>query len=77
MLTSIYVRRPPSLATFFIQLTILCENISQESIQSISEALKSNDRVVKVFLGGRELRREAAVALGGMLEVTPSLQQLT
>lgn len=61
----------------FLQLTILCESISQESMESIAEALKSNDRVVKLLLGGRELRKDAAVALGGVLEATLSLQQLT
>lgn len=46
-------------------------------MQSIADALKTNSTVVKILLGGRELRREAAEALGGVLEATPCLQQLT
>lgn len=59
------------------QVTILCEKISRESMRNIADALRTNDRVTKLLLGGRELGADDAEALGWMLEASPSLQQLT
>lgn len=55
----------------------MCEALSDDSVDSLCEALAVNRTVVKLLLGGRELRKDAAVALGRALEATSSLQQLT
>lgn len=59
------------------QVAILCEKISPDSMQSLAEALSTNDRVSKLLLGGRELQAGAAEELGGVLKATSGLQQLT
>lgn len=46
-------------------------------MRNIADALKTNDRVAKLLLGGQELGTDAAEALGRVLEVNLSLQQLT
>lgn len=46
-------------------------------MESLVEALKTNNVVDKLLLGGRELGEGAASALGGVLKATSALAQLT
>ncbi|CAM9272607.1 unnamed protein product [Discosporangium mesarthrocarpum] len=59
------------------EVCILCEGTTPQSIDAVAQALRENDNVRKVLLGGRELGEEAALSLGGVLQVTRSLEELT
>ncbi|CBJ30587.1 Hypothetical leucine rich repeat protein [Ectocarpus siliculosus] len=60
------------------EVTVLCEDLSDDSIQSLAEALETNKTVEKLLLGGKELQEGAAAALESVLKSPFSaLQQLT
>ncbi|CAM9391754.1 unnamed protein product [Ectocarpus sp. 4 AP-2014] len=60
------------------EVTVLCEDLSDDSIQSLGEALETNKTVEKLLLGGKELQEGAATALESVLKSPFSaLQQLT
>lgn len=65
------------MSTMAVQVTLLCEGLSEESVQSLGDALSINNTVTKLLLGGRELQENAADALGRALKATSSLQSLT